>query len=317
MNIEKNSGIPLYIQLKNEILRAIRNGEYNIGDRMDTERDLALSLGISRKTVSHAYKQLESEGVLVSHQGRGTYVAQVRNSWKQDSDKEKVNKFIDLAIESAFENDISTIEFLDMVRTRAREKENLLYKTTAVFVECNIEQARGFADQLSGITGFKVIPITVAELNNMTLQIKDIINKAKIIIPTFNHVNEVADLLEGYDKKIVGVAINPNLETIVKIAKYGEGSKFGLISLSKEFYHKVDYALSMAGLNNINIVSTISGDELELKNFINQVDIVIVSPGRQMEINQLVDGEKDVIPFDYALDKGSVKSIMSHLIEEK
>ena len=42
------------------------------GKKLPTERELAKALRVSRNTISTAYKELEDEGVLYSHQGRGT-----------------------------------------------------------------------------------------------------------------------------------------------------------------------------------------------------------------------------------------------------
>jgi len=317
IQIDRNNGIPLYIQLKNQIVQAIKQGDIKIGDRMVTERELAKTLDISRKTVSHAYNLLEKEGILVPHQGKGTFVADGYTGWKSYINKEKVLKFVDLAIESAFENEISTAEFLDLVRTRAREKEEALFGTQAVFVECNIEQAQSFADQLTEKMNLNLVPVVVSELKAMTKSTKALIESAKIIIPTFNHVNEVKEILEQHniETPVMGVAITPDLEVLVRVARYPNGTRFGLVSLSKEFFYKVEFALKSAGLNELDIKSTTTHDEETLKLFLQDVDVIIVSPGRLNEILEFVNNQKDVIRFDYSLDAGSVKVIVSRLMD--
>ena len=65
---------------------------------------------------------------------------------------------------------------------------------------------------------------------------------------TFNHVNEVKNSIRNMDKEVLGVAINPNLESIVKIARHPADSKFGFICLSEEFIFKMKSALEGAGL---------------------------------------------------------------------
>lgn len=317
IEMDRKNGIPLYIQLKNQIIEVIKNGELKLGDRMATERELANELGVSRKTVSHAYNLLEREGILISHQGKGTFVADDSSGWKSYADQECVMKFIDLAIESAFEHDLSTAEFLDLVRARTCEKEALLSKAQAVFVECNIEQARAFADQLSERTHFKLLPITVGELESMVDSTRQLIENAEVIVPTFNHVNEVKDILKrhGLEKKVMGVAINPNLETVVKIAKYPENTRFGLVCLSEEFFYKVDMALKSAGLKDLDLKSTISHDRHQLQLFLQDVDVVIVSPGRLEEAQNIVGANKDVIRFDYSLDDNTVKLIQTRMME--
>ncbi|HEX2945625.1 MAG TPA: GntR family transcriptional regulator [Clostridia bacterium] len=75
MYIDKKSPIPVYFQLKNIVLDKIKNGEYQEGSLIPSERDLGENLGISRMTVRQALNQLVSEGVLYREKGKGTFVS--------------------------------------------------------------------------------------------------------------------------------------------------------------------------------------------------------------------------------------------------
>lgn len=317
MKIERKSGVPIYTQVKNHIIDDIKNGRLKIGEKLPTERELSQKLKVSRNTISAAYNLLEQEGVLISYQGRGTFVAEEGNTWKQHTTKNKVVRFIDIALEEAIEMGLNTKEFIALVQERVREKELLIKNINAVFVECNIEQARYFADELSRVTHLNVLPMTVSQLQNRSEVVEETINKTQIIITAFNHVNEIKGLIVDLKKEVFGIASNPNLETIVKIAKYSKGTKFGQISLSKEFYFKVQYALKSAGLENLAMNATTSKDEKEVLRVIEGSDVIIVSPGRGEEIRRLVGKGKDVIQFDYVLDQGSVKAILSRIMEIK
>ena len=72
--IVQRVGIPIYLQVKDFILDKIKSGEYQSGTKIPTERELSITLGISRNTVIAAYKELLLEGVLEAWQGRGTFV---------------------------------------------------------------------------------------------------------------------------------------------------------------------------------------------------------------------------------------------------
>lgn len=317
VKIERKSGVPIYTQVKNHIIDDIKNGRLKIGEKLPTERELAQKLKVSRNTISAAYNLLEQEGVLISYQGRGTFVAEEGKTWKQHTTKNKVVRLIDLALEEAIEMGLDTKEFIALTQERVKEKELLIKNINALFVECNIEQAKFFADELSRVTHLNVLPMTLSELQSQREDIKETISKTQIIITAFNHVNEVKSLIVDTKKEVFGIASNPNLETIVKIAKYPKGTKFGQISLSKEFYFKVQYALKSAGLENLMMNATISKDEKEVLRVIEESDVIIVSPGRGEEVKKLVGKKKDVIRFDYVLDQGSVKEILSRIIEIK
>ena len=317
MKIDRDSGVPIYIQVKNYIMDDIKNGRLKIGEKLPTERDLSLKLKVSRNTISSAYNALEQDGVLISFQGRGTFVAEEAKTWKHQTVKDKIYRIIDLALEEAIEEGLNTKEFMVIVQERVKEKEILFKNVNAVFVECNIEQARFFAEELSRTTNLNVVPMTISQLQDKGEIVEKAINETQIIITAFNHVNEVKSFVADLKKEVFGVATNPSLETIVKIAQYPKGARIGLITLSKEFYFKVKYALSSAGLEKMNMKGTTSREQEEIMKVINESDIIIVSHGREEEVRKLTDGKKEIIRFDYILDQSSVQAIMSKIMEIK
>lgn len=320
-DIDRKSGIPIYAQVKNQIMADIKNGELRVGDKMPTERELSQRLCTSRNTISTAYNQLETEGVLISYQGRGTFVAEEAKPWKAYDRRGKLMRLIDMSFEEALEMGIDSKEFLALAEERIKEKERFLKEASAVFVECNIEQASTFAAELSKWTNIQVQPLVLQELESKSEQMAKQLSEAQMIIATFNHVNEVRELTVHLKKDVFGVAITPSMEAIVKIAKYPRDTNFGLICISREFQFKVENALGTAGLSSLSISGSISRDQEELMEVIEQSDVVIVSPGRREEVVKLAKLRqkklKEIISFDYNLDQDSVKAILSKFIEAR
>jgi DNA-binding transcriptional regulator YhcF (GntR family) len=73
--IDRASGAPLGTQLVERIRAAIGAGRLGDGDRLPSVRELADSAGVNVNTVRAAYARLESEGLVQSEHGRGTFVA--------------------------------------------------------------------------------------------------------------------------------------------------------------------------------------------------------------------------------------------------
>ncbi|MDY7077519.1 MAG: extracellular solute-binding protein [Chloroflexota bacterium] len=73
-NIDRNSPIPIYHQLKTLIREQIESGVWRPGDRIPTEQELCQSYGISRSPVRQALNGLAYEGVLIRRPGLGTFV---------------------------------------------------------------------------------------------------------------------------------------------------------------------------------------------------------------------------------------------------
>ena len=70
-----DSGIPFYIQLREQLLRASGAGILLPGAQLPTMRQVAVALKIDLNTVQRAYAELERDGVLETTRGRGTFVA--------------------------------------------------------------------------------------------------------------------------------------------------------------------------------------------------------------------------------------------------
>ena len=65
---------PMYLQIMEQMKRLISAGEWEPGDVIPSIRQLAVEAGVSVITVKRAYLELEREGVIATHQGKGSYV---------------------------------------------------------------------------------------------------------------------------------------------------------------------------------------------------------------------------------------------------
>lgn len=66
---------PLYMQIKEAIKQRILDGDYGAHERLPSESDLMKIFGVSRITVRQALRDLHSEGMVFSVQGKGTFVS--------------------------------------------------------------------------------------------------------------------------------------------------------------------------------------------------------------------------------------------------
>jgi len=75
IEIDFESGVPIYMQLVDRIEQMVVSGQLQPGQQLPTMRQLATDLRINYNTVGRAYLILDQEGVISTQQGRGTYVA--------------------------------------------------------------------------------------------------------------------------------------------------------------------------------------------------------------------------------------------------
>ena len=72
--LNQSSGIPLYVQLMEQIKHAVETGALREGDQLPTIRKLAEDLVMNPNTVVRAYRELEHEGVLELKHGCGAFI---------------------------------------------------------------------------------------------------------------------------------------------------------------------------------------------------------------------------------------------------
>jgi len=73
--LSQADGRPMYLQIIEQIKRRIAVGDWKAGELLPSIRQLAADLQISVITVKRAYLELEREGVIATHHGKGSVVA--------------------------------------------------------------------------------------------------------------------------------------------------------------------------------------------------------------------------------------------------
>ena len=89
IRIDELSDIPIYLQLRNQIVMGISSGELKAGEKLPTVRDLALEMGINTMTVSKAYQLLKTEGYIMTDRKTG---ARIRTEIKKEASVSDANK---------------------------------------------------------------------------------------------------------------------------------------------------------------------------------------------------------------------------------
>ncbi len=72
--IDPKSGVPFYRQIIEQVKFAVGRGDLQPGAQLPTVRQLAVDLSINPNTVVRAYREMEIEGLLETHQGSGTFI---------------------------------------------------------------------------------------------------------------------------------------------------------------------------------------------------------------------------------------------------
>lgn len=74
--IDLHSRVPIYEQIKEQIIMLINAGVYSPDDKLPSIRNLSNELNINVNTIKHALAELEKDKVIYSVQGKGCFIAQ-------------------------------------------------------------------------------------------------------------------------------------------------------------------------------------------------------------------------------------------------
>src|SRR5918999_35692 len=94
LRVDRESGIPVGIQLVQRLRSQIGSGALSPGDRLPSVRDAAVTAGVNVNTVRAAYGRLEREGLVRSEQGRGTFVAKPERTRDDARDRRELRRQI-------------------------------------------------------------------------------------------------------------------------------------------------------------------------------------------------------------------------------
>lgn len=321
IEIDKNSRIPLYLQIEEYLKKLIMEGQLEKNTQLPTERELSIKLGVSRNTVSMAYKELAREKIISSTSGKGTFI--IADGYQPKSlllqrNNNPLIKHIDIAIQKALELNIQIEDFLYLVNQRLQEKKHLLNNISIAFVECNQEQLYYFSKKLELGTGIHIIPILIDEMYHHPENFMTKTKSADLVVTTFFHFQEVQEFLKNESKNIIAIALDPQIETMVNIARATSSEmKIGLVCLTQKFAERVFKSIKYAGIKYKSITYTTTHDNKKLKEFINKRDILIVSPGRKKEVQKLITESTPLIEFMYIPDKGSIDTLKKRIFDIK
>jgi GntR family transcriptional regulator len=73
-HLDPRSGVTPYLQIVQQVKRALRLGLLQVGDQLPTVREVIAQITINPNTVFKAYRELEREGLVSSRPGAGTFV---------------------------------------------------------------------------------------------------------------------------------------------------------------------------------------------------------------------------------------------------
>jgi GntR family transcriptional regulator len=118
LHISANDGVPIYLQIVNQVKYLVASGRLGPGAEMPPIRVLAEQLLINPNTVARAYRELEMAGIVTKRRTAGTYVSDAGSPLARRERLKILTERVDALLAEARQMNVDVDEILQLVRQR-------------------------------------------------------------------------------------------------------------------------------------------------------------------------------------------------------
>lgn len=328
--LDKESKVPLYIQLKDQIKYFVSTGAIKSQERLPPIKTLAQQVGVNFLTVRKAYKDLEQEGLLTVKHGDGSFISLHKLPVPTEAPiSAKQNGRFPLQVPATKLGD----EIKKLVRNhralglRLDEIKRITEKSFAeierndsqpivVFAECNQFQVREISAILEAELKFEVKSVLITELAGYLPTLTGDGRQVHIVTTGF-HVNEIRQAVGDLPMRIDVLITNLNPATRRRLESVGEKGKYGFICRDQEsaLLYK-DLLKAELGFKQIHLTSCTLNETEKVLNILNSADVVLTSPPVYEDVLKLVSNKKPVFNLFERVDPMSLKVIKDRILEK-
>ena len=230
LQVNRQSSVPVHVQLTTQIRHLIEAGHLKPGVQLPTVRQLAGFLRINRNTAARALADLLRDGYLESQQGRGTFVVE-RPPTREGRAARSLEVLVEETLERARRLGFTHEELLVTVAARApyAGMRPRPARVRALLVECNWEELTRYREELETALPVSVDRVLVEELPARMAQEPGFLSGYRVVVTTFFHIHEVKAAVPAEGPPVVALLSKANISTLLRLTELPPGATVGLV----------------------------------------------------------------------------------------
>jgi GntR family transcriptional regulator len=315
--LDKESKIPLYLQLKDQIKYHISTGGLQDGQQLPAVNNLAKDLGINFETVRKAYKELEKESLISMQRAKGTLVTLHQGQ----SGAAKGSTSSDRPAPSNFSDILGRLLRHGQSPTEIRRQfESALEAAVAerneqfiIFTECNPLQVQEISAQLKDLMEIEVVPSLLSDLEETMAGLKGQPSRLRAVVTTGFHLNDVRAALGNRSIDVQVLVTNMSPDTRRRIEELGADKRFGFICRDQESIAVYNDLLKAEFGKKFKLASAYLGDEAHVEAVLGSVDALLVTPPVYKEMKKRAPAHLPVFNVFDRIDPMSLRMLKTHL----
>jgi DNA-binding transcriptional regulator YhcF (GntR family) len=313
VRLDRTLPIALAEQIKGQIIYGVATGQLTAGERMPSVRELAVQLSVSPMTIAQVYRDLTKQGIVVTKQGAGTYVADVAGLGL-DGALARPRSNLYQMVEAWLQQAMLQGYTIDDVRSAflARIAESTSMEARRLWMVGNFGPAtEAYAREVEGILAsahVRVRPVLLAELSADLAAFATELPHIRLVITIPTRHAEVHALLEPYGCRVVAVAFRVSPETRQRLASIGPDARVGIISTYGEFLPTMVEEVGLYCPPGKPPRCAVLAQEEQIAALLADVDMVIYASGSEAILERLPEGVR-AIELRHAPEPDSVNRL--------
>ncbi len=123
IHISTSDGVPIYLQIVNQVKYMAAAGQLVPGEELPPIRTLAERLVVNPSTVARAYRELETDGVVEKRRTAGTYISSAGSRLSRRERVKILSQRIDALLAEARQLDIAVADVVELILRRDEEMQ--------------------------------------------------------------------------------------------------------------------------------------------------------------------------------------------------
>ncbi len=309
ISLDRDLPVSISAQLKGQIEYGIVSGALKPGEQLPSVRDLAATEGIAHVTVSHVYRDLKREGLIVVKPGMGTYVAHTGNGHGPGENLGQLQRLVDTMVTQAIARGFSPTEISQMVT--ARLAGGLRGRPVIALVGIFAHATRMYAHDLRLLLEDldpEVAPYTIEALRAGDAEQLARICAGDLVLTLANKVQEVQMLLPSPHPPVKALTFTTREETAQQLGALPAGLQLGVVSTFAEFLHTMLTGIGAHTRLSRPPICAVLADSPRVHVVLAQADAIVYATGSE-GIVPLADRGKLVFEYLHTPDPSTVRDL--------
>lgn len=306
--LDRDLPVPVGTQIRGQIEYGIAIGEIPGGIRLPSVRDLATGLGVAPVTISHVYKGLQTQGLIQSRQGQGTYVPD-RPPLRETDGVADLHRSVDELFARGQELGFPRARVAEAVALRANQAPESEEGLTLLFVGIYPEATETYVSSIrTRLRRYDTILGTTFERFRPHMP-----EAAADVYVTLAHRAGALREFVGPDVPIVSTTFLPTRDTRTRLAGLEPDVRLGVVAGLPGFLHTLQRTVERFAPHVVEPrATTLASDALA--DTLAWCDTLVYATGAE-EVRGLTNAPADAFEFRFEPESRSVERTLLPVLE--